>query len=131
MPLARASALHGFDFAPLKLAGPGPGQDERPHQGAVNPGRRRRHAVSGFEDERALPPAHVKRQADGHEAPFRRMDGRPFRLGGAGNYDEAVQCIRRRGEACGDAVAQAAYVAALATRHKAKRTFVQKLAGLA
>lgn len=51
-------------------------------------------------------------------------------LGGAGNYDEAVALIRRRAFACGDDADQAAYVEALRTRHKAKRTFVQRLQAL-
>jgi uncharacterized Zn finger protein len=51
-------------------------------------------------------------------------------LGGAGNYDEAVALIRRRALACGDDADQAAYVEGLRTRHKAKRTFVQRLQAL-
>jgi uncharacterized Zn finger protein len=51
-------------------------------------------------------------------------------LGGAGNYDEAITLIRRRALARGDDADQAAYVEDLKTRHKAKRTFVQRLQGL-
>ena len=51
-------------------------------------------------------------------------------LGGAGNYDEAIALIRRRALACGDDIDQAAYVEGLRTRHKAKRTFAQRLQAL-
>jgi uncharacterized Zn finger protein len=51
-------------------------------------------------------------------------------LGGAGNYDEAITLIRRRALACGDGADQAAYVEGLNARHKAKRTFIQRLQGL-
>jgi uncharacterized Zn finger protein len=51
-------------------------------------------------------------------------------LGGAGNYDQAVALIRRRGLACGDAADQAAYLDGLRTLHKAKRTFIQRLQAL-
>ena len=62
---------------------------------------------------------------------YERLAERRIQLGGAGNYDEAVALIRRRALACADAAAQAAYVRELALRHKAKRTFVQRLTGLA
>jgi uncharacterized protein DUF6880/SWIM zinc finger len=47
--------------------------------------------------------------------------------GGSQAYDEAVALVRRRGLACNDAADQAAYVDDLRTRHKAKRTFIQRL----
>jgi len=50
--------------------------------------------------------------------------------GGAANYDLAVILIRLRGETCGDPAEQAAYVADIRLRHKAKRTFIQRLNGL-
>ncbi|CAN5165808.1 SWIM zinc finger family protein [soil metagenome] len=51
-------------------------------------------------------------------------------VAGAGNYDAAVDLIRRRGLACGDAVAQAAYIEAIRLRHRAKRTLVSRLSPL-
>ena len=47
--------------------------------------------------------------------------------GGAGNYDAAIRLIRRRGEACADPTDQAAFVADLRRRHKARRTLIQRL----
>jgi uncharacterized Zn finger protein len=51
--------------------------------------------------------------------------------GGAENYDAAVRLIRRRGEACANPADQAAFIADMRLRHKAKRTFIQRLQTLA
>ena len=47
--------------------------------------------------------------------------------GGAGNYDDAIKLLGLRAHACADAANQAAYLDGLRLRHKAKRTFVQRL----
>jgi len=50
--------------------------------------------------------------------------------GGAANYDAAVALIRLRDETCRDPADQAAYVADIRSRHKAKRTLIQRLNAL-
>jgi uncharacterized Zn finger protein len=61
---------------------------------------------------------------------YERLTESRVSIGGAGNYDAAVDLIRRRGLACTDAAAQAAYIETMRLRHKAKRTFVSRLSPL-
>lgn len=72
--------------------------------------------------------------ADSHQgeavAAYEQLAEDCIRMGGAPSYDAAVRHVMRRGEIVRDAANQAAYVAALSARHKAKRTLVPKLAAL-
>lgn len=61
---------------------------------------------------------------------YERLVDSHVRLTNAGAYDTAIKLIRLRGQVCDDPASQAAYVADLARRHKAKRTFIQRLDGL-
>jgi hypothetical protein len=88
-----------------------------------------RHAV----DERRLERlADLSRQTypDRAVAAYERLIEGRVMLGNAMAYDAAVDLARRRGLTCADPAAQAAYLSALAVRHKAKRTFVQRLDAL-
>lgn len=88
-----------------------------------------RHAI----DERRLERlADLSRQAhpDRAIAVYERLIEGRVMLGNAVTYDAAVDLARRRGLICADPAAQAAYLSALALRHKAKRTFIQRLDAL-
>lgn len=63
-------------------------------------------------------------------AAFGLLAERRVQSGGAENYDAAIRLIRRRGQACAVPADQAAFVADLRLRHKAKRTFIQRLESL-
>ena len=63
-------------------------------------------------------------------AAYERLAETLIRTGGAPAYDQAVKYIRRRGEIARDAAGHARYVADLRLRHKAKRTFIPRLAAL-
>ena len=63
-------------------------------------------------------------------AAFALLAERRIRIGGPENYDAAIRLIRRRGEARADVAGQAAFIADLRLRHKAKRTFIQRLQAL-
>jgi uncharacterized Zn finger protein len=63
-------------------------------------------------------------------AAYERLAESSVQLGNAGAYDTAIKFIRLRGQLCDDPASQAAYVADLALRHKAKRTFIQRLDAL-
>ena len=63
-------------------------------------------------------------------AAYERLAETLIQTGGAPAYDQAVKYIRRRGEIARDAVGQARYLADLRLRHKAKRTFIPRLAAL-
>jgi uncharacterized Zn finger protein len=60
-------------------------------------------------------------------AAYRTLAEQCIGRGGAGNYDAAVGWILRRATANPDALEQAAWIADLRLRHKAKRTFIQRL----
>jgi uncharacterized Zn finger protein len=64
------------------------------------------------------------------QAVYERLAESNVRLANAGAYDTAIKLIRLRGQVCDDPASQAAYVADLALRHKAKRTFILRLEGL-
>uniref|UniRef100_B0SY81 Zinc finger SWIM domain protein n=1 Tax=Caulobacter sp. (strain K31) TaxID=366602 RepID=B0SY81_CAUSK len=64
------------------------------------------------------------------QAAYERLAESSVRLANVGAYDTAIKLIRLRGQVCDDPASQAAYIADLATRHKAKRTFIQRLEGL-
>ncbi|WP_162252360.1 SWIM zinc finger domain-containing protein [Caulobacter sp. Root655] len=64
------------------------------------------------------------------QAVYERLAESHVRLTNAGAYDTAIKLIRLRGQVCDDPASQAAYVADLAKRYKAKRTFIQRLDGL-
>ena len=63
-------------------------------------------------------------------AAYERLAEELILAGGAPAYDAAVRHVRRRGEIARDAVGQAAYLAALRLRHKARRTLIPRLASL-
>ncbi|MGR4863853.1 SWIM zinc finger family protein [Caulobacter sp. LARHSG274] len=64
------------------------------------------------------------------QAVYERLAESQVRLANAGAYDMAIKLIRLRGQVCDDPASHAAYVEDVAKRHKAKRTFIQRLEGL-
>jgi uncharacterized Zn finger protein len=60
-------------------------------------------------------------------AAFRTLAEVCIRRGGAANYDAAIGWIRRSADANPGAAEQAAWIEDLRLRHKAKRTFIQRL----
>lgn len=79
---------------------------------------------------RALADASHQTHRQEAQAVYERLAESQVRLTNAGAYDTAIKLIRLRGQVCDDPASQAAYVADLALRHKAKRTFIQRLEGL-
>lgn len=61
-------------------------------------------------------------------AAYERLIEARLRTGGAANYDQALALIKRRAVASPEP--QTDYLAGLAIRHKAKRTFIPRLAAL-
>jgi len=61
-------------------------------------------------------------------AAYERLIAKRLETGGAANYDQAMSLIRRRAAVCEETFAP--YLADLVRRHKAKRTFVARLASL-
>ena len=63
-------------------------------------------------------------------AVYERLAESSVRLANAGAYDTAIKLIRLRSQVCDDPASQAAFISDLSQRHKAKRTFIQRLEGL-
>ena len=63
-------------------------------------------------------------------AAYERLAEILIKNGGAPAYEQAIKYIRRRGEIARDAAGYARYLADLRVRHKARRTFIPRLAGL-
>ncbi|KRA61374.1 hypothetical protein ASD89_05065 [Caulobacter sp. Root656] len=85
-----------------------------------------RHAIGDWR-LKALADASHRTHRQEAQAVYERLAESNVRLGNAGAYDTAIKFIRLRGQLCDDPASQAAYVADMVLRHKAKRTFIQRL----
>ena len=88
-----------------------------------------RHPIADWRLKALADASHQTHRQQARTA-YERLAESSVRLGNAGAYDAAIKLTRLRGQVCDDPAAQAAYIADLAKRHKAKRTFIQRLEGL-
>ncbi|TCS10090.1 DUF6880 family protein [Caulobacter sp. BK020] len=85
-----------------------------------------RHAIGDWRLKALAEASHQTHRSQARAA-YERLAESSVSLANAGAYDTAIKFIRLRGQLCDDPAAQAAYIADLALRHKAKRTFIQRL----
>jgi len=88
-----------------------------------------RHALDDWRLKALAEASHQTHRSQALAA-YERLAESSVGLGNAGAYDTAIKFIRLRGQLCDDPASQAAYIADLAMRHKAKRTFIQRLDAL-
>jgi len=88
-----------------------------------------RHSLGDWRLKALADASHQTHRPEARAA-YERLVESNVGLTNAGGYDTAIKLIRLRGQVCDDPASQAAYIADLASRHKAKRTFIQRLDAL-